>query len=50
MRYGITIFSTDRTMDVVRLAREVEARGCDSLYLPEHPTSRSAGRTPPPTG
>ena len=36
MRYGVTIFATDRSMDVVELAREVEARGLDSLWLPEH--------------
>jgi len=50
MRYGITMFATDVSIDVVELAREVEARGFDSLWLPEHthiPTSR---RTPPPTG
>jgi len=37
-------------MSPVELAREAEARGFSSLYLPEHthiPTSR---RTPPPTG
>ena len=50
MRYGLTMFATDRSMDVVALAREAEARGFASLWLPEHthiPTSR---RTPPPTG
>lgn len=50
MRYGITMFATDVSMDVVELAREAEARGLESLWLPEHthiPTSR---RTPPPTG
>lgn len=50
MRYGITMFATDVSMDVVDLAREAEARGLQSLWLPEHthiPTSR---RTPPPTG
>jgi probable F420-dependent oxidoreductase len=47
---GITMFVTDESIDPVRLAREVEARGFRSLYIPEHthiPTSR---RTPPPTG
>jgi alkanesulfonate monooxygenase SsuD/methylene tetrahydromethanopterin reductase-like flavin-dependent oxidoreductase (luciferase family) len=37
-------------MSPVELAREAEARGFHSLYVPEHthiPTSR---RTPPPTG
>src|SRR5579862_2095343 len=47
---GITTFVTDQSIDPVQLAREAEARGFASLYLPEHthiPTSR---RTPPPTG
>jgi probable F420-dependent oxidoreductase len=50
VRLGITIFATDLSMDPVELAREAEARGFASLYVPEHthiPTSR---RTPPPTG
>ena len=50
MRLGVTIFATDRTTDTVELAVEVEQRGFDSLWLPEHthiPTSRL---TPPPTG
>lgn len=44
------MFATDRTMPVPDLAREAEARGLQSLYIPEHthiPTSRD---TPPPTG
>ncbi|MCC6644541.1 MAG: LLM class F420-dependent oxidoreductase [Polyangiaceae bacterium] len=50
MRHGVTMFATDLSMPPAELAREVEARGFDSLYLPEHthiPTSRT---TPPPTG
>jgi probable F420-dependent oxidoreductase len=50
MQIGITMFATDRAMSPVQLAREAEARGFYSLYVPEHthiPTSR---RTPPPTG
>jgi len=44
------MFATDQTMSVSDLAREAEARGLHSLYIPEHthiPTSRD---TPPPTG
>ncbi len=44
------MFATDTSMTVPDLAREAEARGLQSLYVPEHthiPTSR---RTPPPTG
>ncbi len=40
---GITTFSTDRSMHPAELAREVEAREFESLFLPEHshiPTSR----------
>jgi probable F420-dependent oxidoreductase len=50
MRYGVTMFATDISIDVVELARAVEERGLDSLWLPEHthiPTSR---KTPHPSG
>lgn len=50
MKIGVTLFVTDRTISPVVLAREAEARGFASLYVPEHthiPTSR---RTPAPTG
>jgi probable F420-dependent oxidoreductase len=50
MHIGLAFFSTAERMNPVELAREAEARGFHSLYLPEHthiPTSR---RTPPPTG
>ena len=50
MRIGVTIHATDKAMSPVEVAREAEARGFYSLYIPEHthiPTSR---RTPPPTG
>jgi len=50
VKFGVTMFMTDQTIGPVALAREVEARGLHSLYVPEHthiPTSR---RTPAPTG
>jgi probable F420-dependent oxidoreductase len=50
VRLGVTTFATDQSMPVPELAREAEARGLASLFLPEHthiPTSRL---TPPPTG
>ena len=50
MELGVTIHSTDLSMDVAELAQEAESRGFFSLYVPEHthiPTSR---KTPPPTG
>jgi probable F420-dependent oxidoreductase len=50
MRFGVTMFATDQSMNVVDLARETEARGFDSLYLPEHTHIPVERRTPPPTG
>jgi probable F420-dependent oxidoreductase len=50
VRYGITMFATDVSMDVVALAREAEARGLQSLWLPEHTHIPVGRRTPPPTG
>jgi probable F420-dependent oxidoreductase len=46
----LAMYATDRAMSPVELAREAEARGFHSFYIPEHthiPTSR---RTPAPTG
>lgn len=50
MRYGITMFATDVSMGIVELAREVEDRGLDSIWLPEHTHIPVSRRTPPPTG
>jgi probable F420-dependent oxidoreductase len=50
MRYGVTMFTTDVSMGIIDLAKAVEERGLDSVWLPEHthiPTSR---RTPYPGG
>ncbi|MEN8649209.1 LLM class F420-dependent oxidoreductase [Streptomyces sp. 21So2-11] len=50
MRIATTIFLTDETITPVRLAHELEQRGFDGLYLPEHthiPVSRD---TPYPAG
>lgn len=50
MDLGATVFLTDRSIEPVELARELEQRGFTSLWLPEHthiPTSR---RTPAPMG
>jgi probable F420-dependent oxidoreductase len=50
MDLGATIFLTDRSIEPVELARELEQRGFASLWLPEHthiPTSRT---TPAPMG
>ena len=43
MKLGVVIFPTDQSIQPVELAREVEARGFESLWFPEHshiPTSR----------
>jgi probable F420-dependent oxidoreductase len=43
MKFGIAIFATDRSIGVPELAREVEDRGFESFWVPEHthiPTSR----------
>ena len=47
---GITMFVTDESIGPVRLARETEARGFHSLYLPEHTHIPVSRRTPLPTG
>ena len=50
MKIGIAFHAQDVAMDFVELARETDARGFHSIYIPEHthiPTSR---RTPAPTG
>lgn len=44
MDIGVMIFPTDKSIQPVDLAREVEARGLESLWFPEHshiPTSRA---------
>jgi probable F420-dependent oxidoreductase len=47
---GITLHATDLAMDVPELAREAEARGFHSLYVPEHTHIPVSRRTPAPTG
>jgi len=50
MKIGVTIHATDLSISPAEVAREAEARGFYSLYIPEHthiPTSRL---TPAPTG
>ena len=50
MEIGVTIHATDLAMDVPELAREAEARGFHSLYVPEHTHIPVSRRTPAPTG
>jgi probable F420-dependent oxidoreductase len=50
MDIGVTIFLTDKSIGVVELARALEERGFESLFVPEHthiPVSRA---TPYPMG
>ena len=47
MRVGVTAFLTDRSMRADDFARAVEARGYDSLYLPEHTHLPVALASPP---
>jgi probable F420-dependent oxidoreductase len=46
MRFGIAIFATDTTIQPVQLARAVEERGFESLWLPEHSHIPVSRRTP----
>ncbi len=45
---GITIFPTDRTLPPATIAKEVEARGFESLLFPEHSHIPVSRRTPWP--
>jgi probable F420-dependent oxidoreductase len=47
---GITIFLTDTSIGPVELAREVEARGFESLWVPEHTHIPVSRKTPYPAG
>jgi probable F420-dependent oxidoreductase len=50
VQIGVTIHATDLAMDVPDLAREAEARGFHSLYVPEHTHIPVSRKTPAPTG
>jgi probable F420-dependent oxidoreductase len=50
MRYGVTMFATDVSIGVVELARAVEQRGLDSLWLPEHTHIPTTRKMPHPSG
>ena len=50
MKFGVTMFITDYSIGPAELARALEERGFESLFVPEHthiPTSR---RSPWPGG
>ena len=49
-RYGVTIFPTDYSIQPVELARAVEERGFDSIFVTEHTHIPARRRTPRPRG
>jgi probable F420-dependent oxidoreductase len=50
MRYGIAVFDTDQAADPGTIARMVEERGFESLFLPEHTHIPASRQTPYPAG
>jgi len=50
MQFGIAIFATDYAIGPDELAREIEQRGFESLWLPEHTHIPANRRTPYPAG
>ena len=45
MKFGAIIFATDRSIQPIELATEIEGRGLDSFFVPEHthiPTNTSS--------
>jgi probable F420-dependent oxidoreductase len=50
MQIGVFIFATDYSMDISELARTLEERGFDSLFLPEHTHIPVSRKSPWPGG
>ena len=50
MKYGVFQFATDYAMRIDELAREVEARQFESLFVPEHTHIPVSRRSPFPGG
>jgi probable F420-dependent oxidoreductase len=50
MHIGVCIFATDYAIRIDELAREAEARGFESLFVPEHTHIPVSRRTPFPGG
>jgi probable F420-dependent oxidoreductase len=50
MRYGVTMFVTDVSIGVVELAKAVDERGLESLWVPEHTHIPVSRRTQWPAG
>jgi len=50
MKFGVSMFNTDYSMRIDDLAREVEARGFESLWVPEHTHIPKSRKSPWPGG
>jgi probable F420-dependent oxidoreductase len=50
MKYGLTIFPTDYSIQPAELAREAEARGFESIWFPEHSHIPAKRESPWPGG
>lgn len=50
MQFGVAMFATDYAIRPDELARELEQRGFESLWLPEHTHIPASRRTPYPAG
>ena len=50
MRFGVTMFPTDKAIGIIELARACEERGFGSLYVPEHTHIPASRTTPAPAG
>lgn len=50
MKFGVSMFNTDYSIRIDDLAREVEARGFESLWVPEHTHIPKSRKSPWPGG
>jgi probable F420-dependent oxidoreductase len=50
MKFGVTVFISDVSIHPAEAAREAEARGFHSMYIPEHTHIPASRLTPPPMG
>jgi probable F420-dependent oxidoreductase len=50
MQFGVSIFNTDYSIRIDELARALEARGFESLWLPEHTHIPKSRKSPWPGG
>ncbi len=50
MKFGVSMFNTDYSIRIDDLAREVEGRGFESLWVPEHTHIPKSRKSPWPGG